>query len=53
MIETKKENVVVNLEEKKRETEMKIDAISKQEKILENRAQQLRETISRSMLKNK
>lgn len=53
MIETKKENVVVNLEEKKRETEMKIGAISKQEKILENRARELREIINKSMTRNK
>lgn len=53
MIKSNKEDLIKELKEKKRKAEMKIDAISKQEKILEHRADELKEELNASIKKKK
>lgn len=49
MLKVSKEKTVSELEEKKRLLEMRIDSIEKQEKLLQSKSSELRESIDKSL----
>ena len=51
MIKTKKEDLVKNLEEKKKLLDLRVNSIEKQEKLLEEKASKLREDINKELIK--
>ena len=53
MIKSKKENIIKDLEEKKKTVELRVNAVGKQEKILEEKSNKLKEEINSAMAKSK
>ena len=53
MIKSKKENIIKDLEEKKKTVELRVNAVEKQEKILEEKSNKLKEEINSVMAKSK